>query len=45
MNIVIVTPDDGDPTRIGQGDLVVFLAGLSCTWKSISDIRKHYAFG
>ncbi len=45
MNIVIVTPDGSDPIRIGQGDLVVFPAGLSCTWKIISDVRKHYTFG
>jgi uncharacterized cupin superfamily protein len=42
---VIVTPDEGEPIRIGQGDLVTFSAGLSCTWTIISDVRKHYNFG
>jgi uncharacterized cupin superfamily protein len=42
---VIVTPNGGDPVRIGQGDLVTFPSGLSCTWKIVSDVRKHYTFG
>ena len=29
---VTVTPDGGEPVRFGAGDLVVFDAGLSCTW-------------
>ena len=29
---VTVTPDDGEPVRFGAGDLVVFDAGLRCTW-------------
>jgi uncharacterized cupin superfamily protein len=31
---VTVTPDGGEPVRFGAGDLVVFDAGLSCTWVS-----------
>ena len=42
---VTVTPDDGEPVQIQQGDLVVFPAGMSCTWTVTQDIRKHYRFG
>ncbi len=41
---VVVTPDDGTPTRMGKGDLVVFPAGMSCRWQILSDVRKHYKF-
>ncbi|NET86216.1 MAG: cupin domain-containing protein, partial [Moorea sp. SIO1F2] len=27
------------------GDLVTFPAGMSCTWKILSNVRKHYQFG
>jgi uncharacterized cupin superfamily protein len=42
---VIVTPSDannGPPVTIQAGDLVVFPAGLSCTWDILEDIEKHY---
>ena len=42
---VIVTPDGGEPVRMGRGDLVTFPAGMACTWKILSDVRKHYLFG
>ncbi len=42
---VIVTPDGGTPVRFGAGDLVTFPAGLSCTWKVLQPVRKHYRFG
>lgn len=42
---VIVTPDGGEPTRVGQGDLVTFPAGMSCTWDIRQPVRKHYRFG
>lgn len=42
---VTVTPDGGAPVRIGQGDLVTFPAGMSCTWEIRSPVRKHYRFG
>ncbi len=42
---VIVTPDGGEPTRVKKGDLVTFPAGMSCTWKILSPVRKHYKFG
>jgi len=42
---VTVTPDGGEPVRFGQGDLVTFPAGMSCTWKVHRAVRKHYRFG
>ena len=42
---VIVTPEGGEPVRFGKGDLVTFLAGLSCPWKVLQPVRKHYRFG
>lgn len=42
---VVVTPDGGEPVRIGAGDLVTFPAGMSCTWEVRSPVRKHYRFG
>ena len=42
---VVVTPADGDPVEIGQGDLVTFPRGMSCTWKIRKDVKKHYVFG
>jgi hypothetical protein len=41
---VVVTPDGGAPVEIGAGDLVTFPRGMSCTWKVISPVRKHYSF-
>jgi uncharacterized cupin superfamily protein len=42
---VTVTPDGGEPVRFGVGDLVVFDAGLSCTWEVHAPVSKHYRFG
>ena len=42
---VTVTPDGGEPVRMGTGDLVTCPAGLSCTWEIRSPVRKHYRFG
>ena len=42
---VIVTPDGGEPVKLGEGDLVTFPAGLSCAWNIRSGIKKHYKFG
>ncbi len=41
---VEVTPDGGEPLRMGKGDLVTFPEGMSCTWKVLRDVRKHYRF-
>lgn len=42
---VVVTPDGGDPVRMGAGDLVTFPAGMSCTWEIRDEVKKHYRFG
>ncbi len=43
---VIVTPQGGgEPVRFGKGDLVMFPQGMSCTWKVLKPVRKHYKFG
>ena len=42
---VVVTPDAGEPVRMGKGDLVTFPAGMSCTWKIERAVKKHYKFG
>ena len=41
---VTVTPDGGMPVTMGQGDLVVFPSGMSCTWHVNSFVKKHYRF-
>ena len=42
---VSVTPDGGKGVTIKAGDLVVFPAGMSCRWKVVKPIKKHYQFG
>lgn len=42
---VTVTAADGEAVSVEAGDLVVFPAGLSCTWDVQAPIRKHYRFG
>ena len=42
---VVVTPDGGVPVVVGQGDLVTFPEGMSCTWKVRVPVKKHYTFG
>jgi uncharacterized cupin superfamily protein len=41
----IITPADGNPVIIRNGDLVRFAAGLSCQWHVVSPIVKHYFLG
>lgn len=41
---VVVTPDGGEPVKMGKGDLVTFPDGMSCTWEIRQDVRKHYDF-
>ena len=41
---VIVTPNGGQAVKMGEGDLVTFPAGMSCTWEITSDVKKHYCF-
>lgn len=42
---VTVTPSDGKPVSFAAGDLVIFPAGMSCTWEIKKDLSKHYSFG
>ena len=42
---VVVTPEGGSPVTMGQGDLVRFPAGMSCTWEIRTAVKKHYTFG
>lgn len=41
----VVTPRNGEPVAISAGDLVVFMAGLSCVWDITQPIRKQYKIG
>lgn len=40
----IVTADGGASVEFGAGDLVIFPAGLSCTWDIREAVEKHYEF-
>lgn len=42
---VIVKPVAGDPVHLRAGDLVTFLAELSCTWEIRAPVKKHYRLG
>ena len=42
---VTVSPEKGDPVKLGKGDLVIFPAGMSCRWDVHQAVRKHYRFG
>lgn len=42
---VIVKPDAGEPVHLRAGDLVTFLAELSCTWEIRAPVKKHYRLG
>ncbi|NQT24856.1 cupin domain-containing protein [candidate division KSB1 bacterium] len=42
---VEVKPSDGEPVRMGKGDLVILPKSMSCTWRIVEDVRKHYHFG
>ncbi len=41
---VTVTPEGGEPVKLGEGDLVTFAAGLSCHWAIHQPVKKHYRF-
>jgi len=42
---VVVTPENGEPVKMGKGDLVAFPAGMQCTWKINKKVKKHYTMG
>ncbi len=37
-----VTPEGGEPQEFSRGDLITFPAGLSCTWRVLAPVEKHY---
>lgn len=39
----IITPSEGEAVEVKRGDLLSFPAGLSCTWKILEDVEKHYS--
>jgi uncharacterized protein len=41
----IVHLDDGTPQTFSRGDLIIFPAGLTCTWEILEAVEKHYRFG
>ncbi len=41
---VIVTPQGGEPVKMGKGDFVTFPEGMSCNWQILSPVKKHYSF-
>ncbi|MBL7073595.1 MAG: cupin domain-containing protein [Candidatus Omnitrophica bacterium] len=40
-----VCPEDGEFASFGAGDIVVFPAGMKCTWEITVPIRKRYKMG
>jgi len=40
-----VCPEGGKAVNFGAGDIVVFSAGLRCTWEITLPIRKRYKMG
>lgn len=42
---VIVKTENGKEVKLKKGDLVTFPKGLSCVWKVIKPVKKHYSFG
>lgn len=41
--VEVETPD-GQKISFGKGDFVTFPKGLSCTWRIIQPVKKHYNF-
>lgn len=41
---VIVTTKNGEEFSFGTGDFVTFPKGLSCKWKILEPVKKHYNF-
>lgn len=34
-----------EPMEMERSDLVSFPPGMSCAWKILRDVKKHYRFG
>lgn len=41
-HVIVETPNGN--VEIKKGDFVTFPAGLSCRWKVLEPVRKHYNF-
>ena len=41
---VEITPDGGETISIEAGDFVTFPDGMSCYWKVLAPIKKHFNF-
>lgn len=41
----VIVKTDTENVKIEKGDFVVFPKGLSCRWKVIKPVKKHYNFG
>ncbi|KSV74477.1 hypothetical protein N182_27940 [Sinorhizobium sp. GL2] len=39
---IIITPDGGEPVRVGPGDAFVVERGFTGTWKIEEKVRKHF---
>ena len=42
---VEVITEDGEKVQFGAGDMVIFPAGLSCTWNISVPVKKHFQMG
>jgi uncharacterized protein len=40
---ITITPDDGDPKKVGPGDAFVVEAGFKGVWKIDEKVLKHFA--
>jgi hypothetical protein len=40
----VIVDYNGKSVSFGAGDYVIFPAGLSCVWKVIKPVKKHYLF-
>jgi hypothetical protein len=38
-----LTPEEGEPIKIGEGDAVTFHKGFKCKWEITKRMKKHYA--
>ncbi len=43
--VAVVTPEGGEAVTIQAGDLVIFPAGMQCSWEIRETVRKHYHLG
>jgi uncharacterized cupin superfamily protein len=38
-----LTPEDGEPIKVGEGDAVTFHKGFKCKWEITKRMKKYYA--